>query len=558
MKNNLLILILIILSFSIRVYGLNWDSGYHLHPDERMITMVAERIRMPSKVSDFLSSESPLNPKFFAYGSFPVYLLKFSGSLLSIINPKFASYDYLNLIGRFFSAVFDTGTIFLIYLLGKRLLNKKVGLLAASFYGLSVFPIQASHFYAVDVMLTFFILLTLYFVVCLIIDKDKRAFSNMALAFGFALATKVSAVLLVVPIGLGIFFYFLQEQGKLFSKTLKFFFILAVVFLFSLITFVLLEPYAVIDFQTFWRQTQEQSRMTKDAFAFPYTLQYVNTTPYIYHIKNMVNWGMGIPLGIMSIAAILFFSFISLKKLLKRDTENNLSLYYLTIPLSFFWVYFLIVGRFAIKFMRYFLPLYPIFIIFSVFFLLQKKSKLANYFSITVVILIIIWNLIYSFSFLSIYSKPTTRILATDWINNNIPTGSTIAREHWDDGLPIFGGEKYKFEEFKLYERDTEEKWKELDEQLKRTEYILIASNRLYVPLSKLTNCDKLPQGRCYPKTARYYNKLFKEELGFKKAVEFSSYPIIPFFNIPIIDDNADESFTVYDHPKILIYKKSK
>ncbi|HRN71473.1 MAG TPA: hypothetical protein PLS49_09955, partial [Candidatus Woesebacteria bacterium] len=94
-------------------------------------------------------------------------------------------------------------------------------------------------------------------------------------------------------------------------------------------------------------------------------------------------------------------------------------------------------------------------------------------------------------------------------------------------------------------------------EKLQRTDYIIIASNRLYTPLQRLKDC-KGNTDRCYPKTAEYYQKLFNEKLGFTKVAEFTSYPRIPLgpWTFEIIDDTADESFTVYDHPKIMIFRK--
>jgi len=555
MKNVFCIGGIILISFLLRIYGINWDNGYHLHPDERMITMVVNDIHFPnnSELSTIFTPESPLNPKFFPYGSFPIYLLKTVGGFLGIFNIKYTTYDYLNIIGRYISALFDTGIVFIIYLLGKKIFNKKVGLLSSVFYSLSVFPIQASHFFAVDVMLTFFVILTLYFIVILLINNNIKLIINIGLSFGFALATKISSILLVVPISLGILFFCLINKKKTVVKIISLFKYLFITLLLSFFTFILLEPYSVIDFATFSRQTLEQSRMTKDAFTFPYTLQYVNTIPYLYHLKNMTLWGMGIPLGVLSIIGSLYITFYVIKEFFKKKYLSEKSFFPILIILSFFWIYFFITGRFAIKFMRYFLPIYPLFILFGANLIFSLRNIVVK---IICIILAVSWCLIYSISFLSIYSKPTTRLSASNWISNNIPEGAIIAREHWDDGLPLFGGEKYKFEELKLYEQDTDFKWQEINEQLKKTDYIIIASNRLYVPLQKLVNCSKLPQGRCYTKTSEYYQKLFGGKLGFKKAAEFLAYPEIPLIKLSIIDDYADESFTVYDHPKVIIFKK--
>jgi hypothetical protein len=63
----------------LRLYGLNWDGGQWIHPDERMILMVvSNRLSIPTseQMPLLLTPQSPLNPAFHAYGSFPLYLLK--------------------------------------------------------------------------------------------------------------------------------------------------------------------------------------------------------------------------------------------------------------------------------------------------------------------------------------------------------------------------------------------------------------------------------------------------------------------------------------------------
>jgi len=83
-------------------------------------------------------------------------------------------------------------------------------------------------------------------------------------------------------------------------------------------------------------------------------------------------------------------------------------------------------------------------------------------------------------------------------------------------------------------------------------DYLILASNRLYVPLQKLADCEKYK--KCYPKTAQFYTDLFSGEVGFSQVAEFESYPGFKFLNLWFSDQSADESFTVYDHPKVIIF----
>lgn len=580
-----LLLSIIFIAFCLRFYGINWDQGHHLHPDERAIVMFALPLEIPKDVSEFLSISSPLNPQFFAYGNFPLYLLKGTGYILSNFDPLYLSYEKINLVGRLISVTADIGTLIIIFLLGRKLFNQTTGFLASFFYAVSVFPIQASHFYAVDILFTFFITLTLFQLTRLYEKQSTKNFVLTGLFFGFSLATKISAISLLLPILVAITLNFLLILLKRPLKPStwlshlphflnRFLFGSLVVSISTIITFIILQPYAIIDHQEFINQTQQMSQVTHDAFAFPFTLQYVDKTPYIYELKNFFLWGQGPVLSSFSFLGLLYIcsQIINMYSLSRQaDMSSNKSRldikYKQALILIIFCIsYFLIVGKFSVGFMRYMLPIYPLLSLFGAIFVLKVLFPKIKYFmpyhfkffnfQFFLGLLLIVSILIWPLSFMNIYTKENTRVSASDWINQNISSGKTLALEHWDDGLPLYGMEKYNIVVLELYNPDNEEKWENINNQLSRSDYIILASNRLYTPLSKLTNCNKLPEHRCYPLTAKYYNDLFSEKLGFVKVAEFSSYPKIPIFNIEINDQTADESFTVYDHPKITIFQK--
>src|SRR5262249_54345316 len=82
---------------------------------------------------------------------------------------------------------------------------------------------------------------------------------------------------------------------------------------------------------------------------------------------------------------------------------------------------------------------------------------------------------------------------------------------------------------------------------LDSADYIVLSSNRLYLSIPRLP--------RRYPLTTKYYEWLFDGKLGFDLDQTFASYPSL--LGITINDDSSDEAFTVYDHPKVLIFKKT-
>ena len=111
---------------------------------------------------------------------------------------------------------------------------------------------------------------------------------------------------------------------------------------------------------------------------------------------------------------------------------------------------------------------------------------------------------------------------------------------------------KYKVVTLNMFNNDKDfDKWTTINQQLKTIDCLLMSSNRVW------GSTMKAPE--LYPRTTQYYKDLFEGKLDFQKAAEFTSYPCFPPVGKPWFcfdDSGADENFTVFDHPKVLIYKK--
>ncbi len=153
--------------------------------------------------------------------------------------------------------------------------------------------------------------------------------------------------------------------------------------------------------------------------------------------------------------------------------------------------------------------------------------------------------------------------------------GAGIANEgEWDDGMPLrvdgydgFGG-IYPLElNFNMYWDDTPDKLERFLKILDQSDYIVITSNRQWGSL------PRIPER--FPMTTVYYRNLlgcppeqdivwcyrvarpemFQGDLGFELVKIFQSDPQLG--SLSINDQFAEEAFTVYDHPKVLIFKKT-
>lgn len=106
----------------------------------------------------------------------------------------------LFLIGRFTTATLGTLSIGLIYLIGRRIFNARVGLFAAASLAACTVHVWTSHLVNTDVPLTFFFLLSFYFV-CRFYSSGKRLDYILAAGFG-AVAINVKTM----GVGIGVIF----------------------------------------------------------------------------------------------------------------------------------------------------------------------------------------------------------------------------------------------------------------------------------------------------------------------------------------------------------------
>ena len=144
----------------------------------------------------------------------------------------------------------------------------------------------------------------------------------------------------------------------------------------------------------------------------------------------------------------------------------------------------------------------------------------------------------------------------------------------WDDGLPLrmdgydaYGGMYQGDLNLELYWDDNAEKLTRIETSLNAADYVFITSNRQWATTTRL------PER--YPLTTAYYRDLigcpedkdviwcyneampgmFSGKLGFELVQTFTSYPEL--FGKQINTQFAEEAFTVYDAPKVLIFKKT-
>jgi hypothetical protein len=99
-------------------------------------------------------------------------------------------------IGRLVNVLFGAATVLVVYAVARRLARgRAAGLLAAFFLAVGYLHARDSHFATIDIVMTFFVTLTLHLSVRAAQRGDARSFWSAGLAAGLAVASKYNALL---------------------------------------------------------------------------------------------------------------------------------------------------------------------------------------------------------------------------------------------------------------------------------------------------------------------------------------------------------------------------
>lgn len=560
------LLIVILGGWALRLYGMDWDQGFGLHPDERYITWVASSVHLSGGLDglnpyrwppDGRPAEERVRP--FSYGHLPLYLLALTAG-------GDDDEARLALVGRVLSALADTATLALTFALGRELYGATTGLLAATFVALTVMHVQLAHFATFDTTLTCFVVATLFFATRFTRYGRQRDAILAGLGLGLAVGSKFSAVLLLVPLIMAHALRWERPLERQWRRPLGLF---ALSLLLALLAFGLTNPISLLQPGEFMDNLSAQGAMLRGDEAFPFTRQYRGTWPLLYPVEQQLRWGMGLPLGLVAFGGLATALLWAWRRPPRAEKW---------VPLAWAVIYFGFTASLYVKFMRYVLPVSPVLAIYGADLLLGEATSLKRG---GLVVLTVLPTLLYALAFLNVYRGDHPWLKLSRWIYAHVPPGATIAYESWDHRLPLTvnqaGGLRWPGEYHQPaldpYAPDTVSKLRGMLGQLAAGDYLLIASNRLYGSTARWPTR--------YPLMRRYYERLFEGKLGYRLVAlpDVERQPRLgplalvadPFGAVGLASPlpsarerpaaltlrlgRADESFTVYDHPRPLLFQ---
>ncbi len=379
---------------ALRLYGIDWDDGHGFHPDERSFYMragdmlclltagpdtdgpycSAPHLRsllagdqfdglepgLPNLQTALSAERSPLNPRWFPLGSVLIYALVLARTLLE----PFVDWGIMELrfAGRTLAALADVGSVWLLYVIGRRVYGKWTGILAATFTTFAVIHIQHAHFYRPEPFTVLASLGALWAMLRFIESGRARDAALLGGLVGLAMAPKVSVAPVLAPLVFTFLWVAKDRAGRDWTQLrpwdiARIVPVAALAGMTALAAFFITTPYAFLDFANFSGDIREQAGMAGEAGRFPFTWQYADTPAFLYQIRQTAVWGLGLPLGVVAWVAAPVTAWFAWRGGMTQ--RSDLLLLAWAVPA------FVFLELFEVKFVRYVFPLMPFYILMA-------------------------------------------------------------------------------------------------------------------------------------------------------------------------------------------------
>ncbi|MCB0169489.1 MAG: glycosyltransferase family 39 protein [Anaerolineae bacterium] len=427
------LLILIVLgSFGLRVWGITFGLPFAYHPDEQQYILPGLGV-----VSGNFEPIAYYNPTLYPYFIGLVYTLTYLGLRLFGAFPDFFDLNSgwsqsmqpwitgLIFLARYLTVAVGVLTTVVVYQLGRRAYSRPTGLAAAIIFGLAFLPAREAHFAVSDAPTALGVAVTLYLTLNIVRRGHWSDYVGVGVALGLSAATKYTAALLIVPVGVA---HLVSRRYTTWPQRLLQGWRGVLTGLAAVVSYLLVSPYTLLAWSEFWADFSENLQSAKEGF------QGLNLDPAggaIFYLKGLV-WGFGWPLLGLFLIAIVF--------LLWRHKRVDLVL--LSLPLFGFWY----MQRQEMYFVRWLMPFLPPLAVISAETLHAAARKVGQVSDLSgasqrlallrpaalTIILALLLTLPSTYMTLQadhVFSQLDTRTEALQWMQANVPPGSSVAAE---------------------------------------------------------------------------------------------------------------------------------
>jgi hypothetical protein len=339
------------LALGLRLWGVKQGLPYVYNIDE-------DGHFVPKAVKMFSAGLNPhyfINPPALTYVLHLVFAVWYGGR--RSVESEFALHpDRLYLLARVTVALLGMGAVWMLYLAGARMFDRRVALLAAALEAVAFLPVSYGHYALNDVPTLLPLTLSLFGSAGVLRRGRKRDYVLAGVGLGLGCASKYTAGIVIVPLLAAIALRYLSDppaaRRVLFGTTLA--------GACALLAFLLANPYALLDFSSFHAELVHQSSLSDEAQG---KLGAPRESGFVYYLWSF-SWGLG---WLPSLAALA-----GAFAIWRRDWRLG----WLLVPAPILFLLFM--GLQDRYFGRWLLPIFPIACLLAAFFALDLAERLAQ------------------------------------------------------------------------------------------------------------------------------------------------------------------------------------
>jgi 4-amino-4-deoxy-L-arabinose transferase-like glycosyltransferase len=398
----------LLLALGLRVWGVDHGLPYAYNADENA-HFVTRAIGL------FGHDWNPnyyVNPPAYTYLVHIVLAIAYGGRA-GVSNSFAADPTNIWVLSRVLVGLLGTLAVWLLYLAGSRLVDRRVGLLAAGIMAVSFLPVFYSKLALNDVPTLAGVCLALWGTAGILRFGRARDYVFAGIGLGLACATKYTGGIVLLAIVGAAGAQFAANGGKGFAARG-----LAITAGASLVAFFIANPYSVLDTSAFLEGLTHQSDASGDAAG---KLGLTQKNGYLYYVWSF-GWGLGwLPL-ILAVGGAVRLWF------------DEARLVWILVPPVIAFVLFM--GSQERYFGRWLMPVFPFVCILAAYAAIELVDWAARWspalkptFIAVAVVAVCGQGFVYSLHSGLVLSRDDTRNLARDWMVANVPAGTKVVIE---------------------------------------------------------------------------------------------------------------------------------
>ncbi len=395
-------------TFLLRIWGVRHGMPYAFNADENAHFV-------PKAIALFGHSYNPhyfVNPPAYTYLLHIVFSVWFGGRD-GVYEAYSTDPESVFVVARVTAGLTGTLAVWLLYVCGVRLFDRRVGLLAAGLFGVAFLPVFYSHLALNDVPTLAPICLAMVGAAGILRYGRVVDYLVAGAGLGLAAAFKYTGGIVLLPLVGAAAAQFLAPGGR--GPALRG---LALAGGAALVAFVVANPYALLSFSEFQDGLNHQTTVADDAIG---KLGLTQDNGVLYYLWTLT-WGLGFVPAIAALGAIVP---------LWRDERR---LVWILVPAPILFLLFM--GSQTRFFGRWLIPVLPMICLLASYAMLELADGLARRrpalrptFVALAAVLLVGQGVVACLHNGIVLSRKDTRISTREWMVANIPAGSKIVVE---------------------------------------------------------------------------------------------------------------------------------